>query len=88
MQSSTSLHYTALVEDCEFGDMRDTLICDRLAVSTRDIALFERLQMKLDLDLDKAKQEAIREQQIILKSTPEHHCPSSHEKSPITRETG
>ena len=26
-----------LVEDCKFGDTKDTLICDRLAVSIRDI---------------------------------------------------
>ena len=70
--------------------MKDTLIRERLAISIRDIALFNRLRTELDIDLDRAKrmicqQEVVRKQQSVLKSSPEHHCPSCHRKLQITQ---
>ena len=52
-QYITSLY--SLAEDCEFGDMKDTLIHDHLAVSIRNIVLLEWFQTGPDLDLDKEK---------------------------------
>ena len=57
-----------LAGNCEFGDMKDQLICDRLVVGIQDCALSEHLQLEADLTLDKAKKlirqtEAVRVQQ-------------------------
>ena len=65
----TEIH--RLADNCEFGEMKDQLIRDRLVVGIRDGALSERLQLESDLTLDKAKQlirqrEAVRAQQEIL----------------------
>ena len=61
-----------LAEDCEYGDMKAEMICDRLVVGIRDTALSEQLQIDPDLTLDKAKKkirqcEAVHEQQRELK---------------------
>ena len=65
----TEIH--RLADNCEFGDMKDQLIRDRLVVGIRDGALSERLKLESDLTLDKAKtlirqREAVRGQQEIL----------------------
>lgn len=57
-----------LAEDCEYGDMKAEMICDRLVVGIKDTALSEQLQIDPDLTLDKAKRkirqrEAVHEQQ-------------------------
>ena len=44
-----------LVEHCEYGDLRDEMIRDRIVVGIQDSALSERLQMDPDLTLEKAK---------------------------------
>ena len=49
----TEIH--RLADNCEFGDMKDQLIRDRLVVGIRDGALSEHLQLESDLILDKAK---------------------------------
>lgn len=49
----TELH--TLVDNCEVGVIKEELIRDRLVVGIWDLALFERLQLKPDLTLDKAK---------------------------------
>ena len=36
----------SLVENCDYGEMTDELIRDRLVVGIRDTALSERLQME------------------------------------------
>ena len=41
----------ALAEHCDYGDLRDELIWDRLVVGVRDSKLPERLQLDADLDL-------------------------------------
>ena len=60
-----------LVDNCEFGSMKEKLIRDHLVVGIRDLALSERLQLESDLTLDKAKKlirqrEAVKVQQEFL----------------------
>ena len=57
--------------DCEFGELKEQLICDRIVIGIRDISLSEKLQMDADLTLEKAKRlvrqlEAVQGQQAIL----------------------
>ena len=56
-----------LIETCDYGDLTDEMLRDRLVVGIRDTALSERLQMDPDLTLDKAmksirQREAVKEQ--------------------------
>ena len=65
----TSLY--SLAADCQYGNLRDEMIRDRLVVGILDTSLSERLQMNADLTLEKAKQivrqrEAVQKQQTIL----------------------
>jgi len=64
--------YYRRVSSCNFGNLKEDLICDRLVVGIRDQALSQQLQMDPDLTLDKAKKrirqkEAVRQQSDILK---------------------
>ena len=43
-----------LVETCEYGTLKNNLLCDRLVVGIADQALFKKLQLMSDLTLDKA----------------------------------
>ena len=57
--------------DCEFGELKEQLICDRIVIGIRDISLSEKLQINTDLTLEKAKRlvrqrEAVQGQQAIL----------------------
>jgi len=66
----TVLHQ--LAQGCEYGEMTDELIRDRLVVGIRDESLSERLQIESKLTLEQAKRfirqrEAIHQQQSILK---------------------
>lgn len=68
----TALHQ--LADTCEYGNIKDEMIRDRLVVGIRDELLSERLQMEADLNLEKAKKlirqsEAVQQQQGILKSS-------------------
>ena len=61
-----------LAADCNFSDLKDQLIRDRIVVGIRNQALSEQLQSDPELTLEKAKilvrqQEAIRDQQQFLK---------------------
>ena len=61
----------SLATDCEFGELKEQLIRDRIVVGIRDISLSEKLQMDADLTLEKAKRlvrqrEAVQGQQAIL----------------------
>ena len=72
-QFITSLYQ--LIEDCDYGDLKDQMIRNRIVVGIRDKALSQRLQMDSELTLEKAKtlsrqREAIQEQQVLLNSTP------------------
>ena len=69
-QFITSLY--SLSENCQYGELKDEMICDRIVVGIRDSTLSERLQMDETLTLDKAKKmvrqrEAVKEQQNVLK---------------------
>lgn len=69
-QFITSLY--ALLENCQYSELKEEMIHDRLVVGIRDSSLSERLQMDETLSLDKAKKmarqrEAIKEQQSMLK---------------------
>ena len=66
-QLITSLYN--LAADCNFGELKDKLIRDRIVVGIRDASLSKRLQMDLYMMLKKAKtviqqREAVREQQV------------------------
>ena len=61
-----------LAADCNFGELKDKLMCDRIVVRIRDASLSERLQMDLEMTLKKAKtviqqREAVHEQQVTIK---------------------
>jgi hypothetical protein len=63
-----------LADACEFGALRDQLVCDRIVVGIRDVKLLERLQLDPDLTLEKAvtvvrQSELVHSQQGILRST-------------------
>ena len=67
----TALHQAA--DNCEYGEMRDQMIRDRLVVGILDRSLSERLQMEPDLTPEKTKKlirqrEAFKEQEAHLKS--------------------
>ena len=61
-----------LADTCNFGNLKEDLIRDRLVVGIRDQALSQQLQMDPELTLDKAKKrirqkEAVQQQSDILK---------------------
>ena len=67
----TTIHQ--MVDRCEYGEIKEELIGDRLVVGIADKALSERMQMEAGLTLEKAKmlirqQEAVKEQGQILAS--------------------
>ena len=65
-----------LAANCDYGDLREEMIRDRLVVGIRDSGLSERLQLDADLDLNKAtkairQREAVHQQQQTLKGAGE-----------------
>ena len=65
-----------LADTCNFGNLKEDLICDRLVVGIRDQSLSQQLQMDPDLTIEKAKKhtrkkEAVRQQSDILKGKPD-----------------
>ena len=63
----TVLYGLLLVENCEYGALRDEMLRDRLVVGIRDKSLSEKLQLDAALTLEKAKttirqREAVKEQ--------------------------
>eukprot|EP00731_Ephydatia_muelleri_P004849 Em0002g1025a len=61
----TALHN--LVQDCEYGELKDEMLRDRLVVGIKDTALSQKLQLDSELTLEKAmkavrQKEAVREQ--------------------------
>ena len=65
-----------LAESCNYGDLKDEMIRDRLVVGIRDAALSQQLQLDPELTLEKAKKkirqrEAVGEQQKELKGAAE-----------------
>ena len=64
----TSLH--KLAAKCEYGDLRDQMIRDRIVVGIRNHALSEKMQLDETLDLAKATKMA-RENEAIKQQQPE-----------------
>ena len=67
-----------MVEHCQFNDINDELICDRLGVGLRDTRLAERLQLEPELTLEKAvnqprQSEAVKKQQVLLTDDQSSH---------------
>ena len=65
----------ALANTCNYREMKDEMIRDRLVVGIRDAALSQQLQLDPKLTLEKAKtrirqQEAVGQQQKALKAPP------------------
>ena len=61
-----------MAESCEYGNIKDKMMRDRLVVGIRDQSLSKRLQMEVNLNLDTAKKlirqkEAVQQQQELLK---------------------
>ena len=70
-QFITSLY--TLAEHCDYGELRDQLIRDRIVVGLRDAKISEKLQLDPALTLEKAvtqarQKEAVHEQQSIVRS--------------------
>ena len=72
LQSETAEEYIVelyrLAETCNYGDLKDEMIRDRLVVGIRDVSLSQQLQIDAGLTLEKAKtkirqREAVGEQQ-------------------------
>ena len=66
----TSLH--KLAENCAFGTLHNELIRDRLVVGFRDHRVSEKLQLDLDLTLERAltqarQHEAVKSQQSVVR---------------------
>ena len=66
-----------LIETCEYGELHDEMLRDRLVVGIRDAAMSEKLQLDPELTLEKAKKairqkEAVREQSKRLTSQKVH----------------
>ncbi|CAJ1061415.1 uncharacterized protein K02A2.6-like [Xyrichtys novacula] len=67
----TALH--ALAEHCKYGDLHDELIRDRIVVGLADTQLSERMQLEVNLTLQKAidmarQSEEVKKQQSALRS--------------------
>ena len=61
----------SLIETCNYGELKDEMLRDRLIVGIRDAKLSENLQMDAELTLEKAKKkirqkEAVQEQNLQL----------------------
>ena len=61
-----------LANNCNYGELRDKMIHDRLVVGIKDASLSQQLQLHLELTLEKAKtkvrqREAVGQQQQELK---------------------
>ena len=72
LQSETAEEYIVelyrLAETCNYGDLKDEMIRDRLVVGIRDVSISQQLQIDAGLTLEKAKtkirqREAVGEQQ-------------------------
>ena len=54
----------ALAENCDYGNLRDKIIRDRIVVGIRDTGLSEHLQLDPDLNLEKAKK-TVRQREAV-----------------------
>ena len=88
-QFITSLY--SLVDGCDYGEFRETMIQDRIVIGIRDKALSESLQMDAKLTLDDAKRRARQREAVsgqdksVLDAKVEH---IKGKKNPTTRFKG
>ena len=64
----------SLVEHCGYGQLHDEMVRDRLVVGLLDTSLLEKMQLDLELTLDKAlamawHSEAVCKQQPVVRSS-------------------
>jgi len=71
-----------LVETCDYADLKEEMIRDRLVVGIRDKFLSERLQMNAALTLEKAKT-AVRQREAIQDSKPFWKGENSSDPIPV-----
>ena len=62
-----------LSEHCQYGSLRDEMICDRIVVGLHDSSLSEKLQLEPELTLEKAvtsahQRESVKKQQKIVRA--------------------
>ena len=60
----TSLY--SLIEACEYGNLRDDLLRDRIVVGIRDVSLSQRMQLDATLTLEKAKKMVRQKEAVTL----------------------
>ena len=53
-----------LLETCDYGDMADQMLHDRIVVGIRDVALSEHLVLEADLTLEKVKR-AVKQKEAV-----------------------
>ena len=56
------------METCNYGDLKDEMLHDRLVVGIRDVRLSERLQLDVDLTLEKAKRTVHQKEAVAQQS--------------------
>ena len=54
----------SLVETCEYGNLRDEMLRDRIVVGIRDVGLSEHLQLDPELTLEKTKK-VLRQKEAV-----------------------
>ena len=76
-----------LIKTCEYGDLKEQMLRDRLVVGIRDTSISQKLQMNAKLTLEDAKEirqrEAVREQSQQLQTADN----SSHSMGEVSRPT-
>ena len=83
----TALH--CLVEFCEYGQLKEEMIRDRLVVGLRDMKLSEKLQMNAALTLENAAQQArqsesVKQQQEVIRHLQDqHNIDNVQEEEPV-----
>ena len=61
-----------LADSCDYGDLNDEMIRDRLVVGIRDAVLSQLLQLDADLTLETAKKK-IRQREAVGEQNKERH---------------
>lgn len=62
-----------LLEHCQYGELCDEMICDKIVIALRDSSLSEKLQLEAELTLDKAvtsarQRESVKKQQKVVRA--------------------
>ena len=65
--------FFCIIEHCQYGNLCDKMICDRIIVGLRDLSLSEKLQLEPELTLEKAvtsarQLESVKKQQKIVRA--------------------